>query len=180
MKDLLGKLQSMSKEELGENIRRHQRDIVLQWRRKQSEDNKRSTGPVVDKRQYRLECISCGQFACTMADIRTIKNAHHIVIDAEFKDRITTDPHPAKRKNIGEGMQKINKLFCGKCGKNRDWGIQMIYKNTVFSVIKIVPFVIKNIEGDTQNTYSKWKDVPLVLQPVEATLDELCDYQAHT
>ena len=172
MNDLLADLRSMPKEAYLKERSRIQSDLIANWQRREREEEMKCNALVEERNQYKLECLICGEFACTLNDIRTLNLTHHVVMDKTFNDRIFTAPHPNKKK-IGIGMEKINKLFCKKCEKKSDWGIQILYNGAVFSVIKVVSFIVRDPEGNTKR-YKQWSKMPV--KSSEATTDEIQKY----
>ncbi|XP_062905070.1 probable ATP-dependent RNA helicase DDX58 isoform X2 [Mobula hypostoma] len=118
---------------------------------------------------YKLFCGKCKTYACNSDDIRTIEDAHHVVIDKTFSNRYQTRPH-RNPKNYGS-MQKREKLHCKDCG--HDWGITAnfsLFKD--LPVIKIESFVLQNIKTGAPAIVRKWKDAPFSISKFEGT--EIC------
>lgn len=115
---------------------------------------------------FSFECGRCSTLAVSGSYVRVYANAHHIVTDPSFDERIVIHRHPKPAK-IGRDMHKDRKIGCKEC--KHDWGIGMIMKGCDFYVIKIESFKVR--AGDSCRVYSKWKDLPFELQNVNE--DEL-------
>ncbi|XP_023931940.1 probable ATP-dependent RNA helicase DHX58 isoform X2 [Lingula anatina] len=105
--------------------------------------------------EYELRCLKCDVFACFSFDFRVIEGSHHVVLDKEFMARVEVKPHPHGHKY--GNMEKTGKLHCKKC--DSDWGIQCLYKGVVLPVLKVVSFVLVDMNGE-KKWEKKWKSVP--------------------
>ena len=171
MNEMLEEIKDMPDEMFKSKMARHQKELLTGWRRLENMQKVQREIPNDIKRQFRLECFECGKFACTFADIRTIKGMYHVVIAKNFKQNIFTALHQGEMYDLD--IETTHKLYCGTCEEKCDWGIQILYKKMSFSVIKIKSFLVRDPKGQTKK-YAKW--ARFHLKAAEITDEEMDEY----
>ncbi|NXG13248.1 DDX58 helicase, partial [Grallaria varia] len=117
---------------------------------------KETTKQVVVEGEKNLLCGKCKAYACSMDDIRIIKDSHHTVLGGAFKERYITKPH--RKPHVFDEIEKKSKMHCRKTDCQHDWGIIVKYKTfDNLPVIKIKSFVVEDIETGTLMDFQKWK-----------------------
>ncbi|XP_050399101.1 antiviral innate immune response receptor RIG-I isoform X2 [Patella vulgata] len=118
-------------------------------------------GRILKDDEFILRCFGCTDFACISTDIRTIRHSQYTVVDKSFKTRYITKDHKAPMEF--HGFLKKSKIFCKSC--NHDWGIEALYQNAEYPLIKIESFVIEDSDGK-KTTIKKWKNIPFYVQEI--------------
>ncbi|NXA84549.1 DDX58 helicase, partial [Thryothorus ludovicianus] len=129
----------------------------LQMKEKRLRDSRKNeTKHEVVEGKKNLLCGKCKAYACSMDDIRIIKESHHTVLGEAFKERYITKPH---RKPVQfDDFVKKSKMHCQNTECQHDWGITVKYKTfDNLPVIKIRSFVLEDVETGTQMDFQKWK-----------------------
>lgn len=104
---------------------------------------------------FEILCRRCSKFACYVTDVRS-RGHDYLVIDAGFKDRITTKPHKSPKKY--DGIEKKSKMFCKGCPQ--DWGIIAEKDGADLRILKIISFKFRNLRTQDITTYTKWINMP--------------------
>ena len=119
------------------------------------------------KKRVKLTCKKCGELACHSDNIRTVKDAHHIVIGDEFAELYDTKENPRFPLKVDDFDFQKN-IICKKC--KSEWGTIGMYKGMELPLLKIAGFIVEYPNGKQQRT-KKWKDVLFKVDPI--TPDDL-------
>lgn len=114
------------------------------------------------KKRVKLTCKKCAEFACYSDNIRTVKDAHHIVIGDEFAERYDTKENPRFPLKVDDFDFQKN-IICRKC--KSEWGTIGMYKGMELPLLKIAGFIVEYPNGKQQRT-KKWKDVLFKVGPI--------------
>ncbi|ESN97093.1 hypothetical protein HELRODRAFT_114400 [Helobdella robusta] len=158
MNDAIDYIQDLTPDERRGRIKIIQKQIKFE--RSMNEQAKRLGIKSKNDDPYEIRCLKCTHFAANSGDMRTIENAHHVVVDPDVKERITIKPHP-RPLAITPVYKKFGKVHCKKC--DFDWGIMASYKGVPFPILKICSFIVRNKETREQANVKKWKDVQFAL-----------------
>jgi len=140
-----------------------QRQVKDEERRKKEEREARmQTG-------CRFQCLNCSANICRAEDIRAIKNAHHVIIDADANTRLRRVRGPATYTEP-EGAEYGGHIFCMTQSCQSKLGSLCNYAHTRFPLITLKCFRIVNAEGKGC-TCKKWRQVPCEIG--EFTFDDL-------
>ncbi len=141
-------------------IRELQREDQVDRRLKNSQDVTKKKSKM--KKPVKLTCRKCGADACKSNDIRSVKDAHHIVINDEFHGLYDTKENPRFPLQVDDfDFQKS--IICKKC--KSEWGVIGMYKGLELPILKIAGFIVEYPNGKQQRT-KKWKDVLFQVQPI--------------
>ena len=135
-----------------------------------------------ESKAVKLFCKNCRNFACFGSDIRTLgkKILQHVVISADFRDKISCTPHPdhdpddPKPFFVGEDYKviKMHKISCINCGEN--WGNQLtkIPDGSMHPVIKCDSFTFETEDMTLCGPIKKWKKVPFKIEKLDEDATE--------
>jgi len=80
-----------------------------------------------------------------------------------FKDRVVIRPHPEPKKY--ENFELSGMIYCKEC--NLNWGVMGVYKTVPFPKFNIAKFVVVSPDNNQRSKYSRWKEVPFDVQPID-------------
>ena len=112
----------------------------------------------------------CLAFVCDASDIRLVENAHHVIVDSSFKERVEYKEHN-KPGAMGDNLYKTDKIHCLKCGY--DWGVGAMYRDEKVPVIKAGQFVIEKDGSKKMPMGKKWAsvDFKFIDMPLDASAE---------
>ncbi|XP_030830684.1 probable ATP-dependent RNA helicase DDX58, partial [Strongylocentrotus purpuratus] len=116
----------------------------------------------VEKSGIVLYCIKCLKEACSLDDIRCIKNMHHVVIDDLFLDK--TRLVDLKKQPVVDDFKFMQKIHCGYCQSK--WGKLMVYQQQKYPLIDIKNFTLMDDKRKKWSP-SAWKEVPFVIRSID-------------
>ena len=137
-----------------------------QKERQREKENARIKAKKEEKSGILLHCIKCYREACSLDDVKSINNQHHVVINDLFLSKMKLIE--LKKQPIIEGFTHQQKIHCGNC--QHKWGTMVKYQQEELPLIAIKNFMLK--DGNGKKWYAKaWKEVPFVVQSID--LDDL-------
>ncbi|XP_030830672.1 interferon-induced helicase C domain-containing protein 1-like [Strongylocentrotus purpuratus] len=126
-----------------------------QKERQREKDHARITkANKIEKSGIVFYCIKCFKEACSLDDIRCIKNMHHVVISDLFLDKT----------RLVDEFKHRQKIHCGNC--QYKWGKMMVYRRRDLPLIDVKNFELMDDQG--KKWFPKaWKDVPFVIRSID-------------
>lgn len=142
--------------------------LVIQEYNKQMEDlQARAQRCAMVNGPAEIQCSNCSTPVCMTDDVRTIQNAHHIIVNSEFAERLIM-----LRSQIPEYEEEDLKYdgtsICSNPDCRRELGGVCEYKTLEFPLLKLKCI---NFIGRNGGSFKKWKKVPYFIQ--EISLDDL-------
>nr|XP_054754331.1 ATP-dependent RNA helicase DHX58-like isoform X1 [Lytechinus pictus] len=109
-----------------------------------------------------LHCIKCFQEACSLDDIRCIRNQHHVVMNDLFRGKIQLVD--LKKQPLIDEFKHQQKIHCGNC--QHKWGTMVVYQQEELPLIAVKNFTLK--DGNGRKLFPKsWKEVPFVVHAID-------------
>ncbi|XP_041471940.1 probable ATP-dependent RNA helicase DHX58 [Lytechinus variegatus] len=109
-----------------------------------------------------LHCIKCFHEACSLDDIRSIRNQHHVVMNDLFLGKIQLVD--LKKQPLIDEFKHQQKIHCGNC--QHKWGTMVVYQQEKLPLIAVKNFTLK--DGNGRKWFPKsWKEVPFVVHPID-------------
>lgn len=117
-----------------------------------------------------VQCFNCSQPICTSEDIKTIQNAHHIVVNEDWADKLILlrSPVPLFEE---EDLKYDGSAICSNGTCHSKVGGVCEYKHMEFPLLNIKCLRFVNKDGKDGRTYKKWKKINFLIE--ELSLDHL-------
>ena len=176
MEKAVEKTLEMDQELLQRNLLQLQQAVVTEERKKAAMRERSRRTKTADINRFKFLCQKCKDFVCRASDIKVVDNAHHIVVDTDFKTRVVYRGH-GNPSPMGQDIFFTHKSYCKDC--NLGWGIRAIYNGTKVPVLGKGNFIFDENNGEKPTRLAEWNDVPFLFETVTPEdierLDAVCD-----
>jgi hypothetical protein len=156
--EAIAHIAEMSSAEFEERLDEAKAKLMATLRAKNPQSRQNRDELPEESPDYYLHCITCSRMAVSSGDIRLVKNAHHVIVDPEFKSRVRTEPVNPEQIGGGDafGVQTAT-MFCIEPSCRQYWGPIIKHEGKTFFVPKISKFKVETPTGEALH-FNTWKD----------------------